>query len=132
MGRLHLRLLTRIDEVHRGGRETGSLLHIVGITLSELVREVQSQCENDVLVEVVAFCLNRHYTVLKLGSRSWCLVVACASHHIGAMLEPEAVERVCWHREVKLHRPLGGGHQNLLTAGAKMVNVLSAPEQDSF
>ena len=58
--------------------------------------------------------------------------VAYASHHIGAMLAPEAVERVCWHRDVKLHRPLGGGHQNLLTASAKMVNVFSAPEQDSF
>ena len=83
-------------------------------------------------VEPVAFCLNRDYM-----SSSWdvgLLVsrVASASHHIGAMLAPGAVERVCWHRDVKLHRPFGRGHQNLLTACAKMVNVLSAPEQDSF
>jgi len=53
-------------------------------------------------------------------------------YHIGAMLAPEAVERVCWHRVVKPHLPVGGGHQKLLAAVAKMVEVLSAPEPDSF
>ena len=53
---------------------------------------------------------------------------ACAVHHIGAMLAPEAVERVCWHRVVKLHLPVGRGHQQLLATAAKMVEVLSAPE----
>ena len=32
--------------------------------------------------------------------------VASAIHHIGAMLAPEAVERVCWHRVVKRHLPV--------------------------
>ena len=58
--------------------------------------------------------------------------VAYAMHHIGAMLEPEAVERVCWHRVAKLHLPVGGSHEYLLTAVGKMVEVLSASEHDSF
>ena len=58
--------------------------------------------------------------------------VASAVHQIGAMLAPEAVERVCWHRVAKLHLPVGGSHENLLTAVGKMVEVLSAPEHDSF
>ena len=44
-------------------------------------------------------------------------LVAPAIHHIGAMLAP-----------VKLHLLVGGGHQKLLAAVAKMVKVLSAPE----
>ena len=68
----HLLTLTRC---YRGGRETGSLPHIMGITLSDLVREMQSQSENDVPVEPVAFCLNRDNTVLKLGS--WIVGVSC-------------------------------------------------------
>ena len=42
--------------------------------------------------------------------------VACAMHNIGAMLAPEAVERVCWHTVAKLHLLVGGSLQNLLTA----------------